>query len=161
MSPGPGGTAGLMKSECLVMFTLGERRLALPLSAVERVVHAVEITALPEAPASVLGVINVQGQILPVFNLRRRFRMPERELELRDKLILARTARRMVALVVDDVTGVMECGEDEAVLPDAIVPGLEYLGGVIKRPDGMIFIHNLDKFLSLEEERLLSEVLST
>ena len=64
----------------IVVFALDDRRIALPLAAVERVVRAVEVTPLPKAPAVVLGAVNVQGNLVPVFHLRRRFRMPEREI---------------------------------------------------------------------------------
>ena len=75
-------------SQCVV-FTLDERFYAIRLSAVSRVVRAVEITPLPKAPPIVIGVINLGGRIIPVVNIRRRFRLPERELELTDQLIVA------------------------------------------------------------------------
>jgi purine-binding chemotaxis protein CheW len=62
----------------LVVFTLGQQRYGLPLSSVERAARIVEITPLPNAPEIVLGVINVQGRLMPVVNLRHRFRLPER-----------------------------------------------------------------------------------
>ena len=58
----------------IVVFALDEPRYALPLSAVERVVRAVEITPLPKAPEIVLGVINMQGQVVPAVDIRKRFR---------------------------------------------------------------------------------------
>jgi len=76
----------------LVVFTLDEQRYALRLSAVERIVRVVEVPPLPKAPEIVLGIVNVQGRVLPVVNIRRRFRLPEREAGLRDQLILALTS---------------------------------------------------------------------
>ena len=52
----------------LVVFRLDERRYALPLAVVERVVRAVDVTPLPKAPPMVLGVIDVHGRVLPVLN---------------------------------------------------------------------------------------------
>jgi purine-binding chemotaxis protein CheW len=145
----------------IVVFALDDRRIALPLAAVERVVRAVEVTPLPKAPAVVLGAVNVQGNLVPVFHLRRRFGMPEREIETGDHLILARTARRTVALPVDSVAGVAACADADVVPPDAIASGIEYVAGVVKRPDGMIFIHDPDTFLSLDEARQLEEALAS
>lgn len=139
----------------LVVFTLDECRYALPLSAVERAVRMVEITLLPKAPGIVLGVVNLQGRIIPVLNIRQRFRLPERDTGVSDQLLIARTPRRTVALAVDTVSAVIDQSPQEAVAPSMIVPGLEYLAGVMKRDDGMLFIHNLDQFLSLEEEEAL------
>jgi purine-binding chemotaxis protein CheW len=147
------------RSRQIVAFALDGQRFAVSLSAVECVVRAVEITPLPKAPAIVLGVIDFHGQVLPVFNLRRRFRLPEREIDLNDHIIIARTSHRTVALVVDAVHGVTECAEDEIVTADAIVPGLEYVAGVVKRPDGMIFIHDLEEFLSFAEAQQLEGAL--
>ena len=144
----------------MVTFELDGQKYALHLSAVQFVVRAVEITPLPKAPESVAGIINFQGQVVPVFNLRRRFRLPERELQLDAHIILARTARRLVALVVDAVGGVVECAAGETVPADAVVPGTEYVAGVVKRPDGLILIHDLDRFLSVDEAAQLEEALA-
>lgn len=143
----------------LVVFTLDEQRYALRLETVERIVRLVEVTPLPKAPEIILGVVNVQGRVLPVANLRKRFRLPEREAELRDQMILARTSRRSVALVVDAVGGVVERKKEDVIPAESIVPGTEYVDGVVKLTDGLILIHDLDRFLSLEEEKKLGRVL--
>ncbi len=77
-------------SDQYVVFGLDEHSFALRLSAVVRVVRAVEVTPLPRAPEIVLGVINVQGRITPVFDVRKRFRLPAREISLSDQFIIAR-----------------------------------------------------------------------
>jgi len=128
-----------------------ELRVALPLSFVERVVRAVYLTPLPGAPEIVLGVVNLAGRIIPAVNMRRRFRLPEREIALTDQLVIAHTARRSVALVTDTVDGISEYAEPDIVDAETILPGLEYIEGVVKLGDGLVLIHNLDRFLSLEE----------
>ncbi|MCJ7579526.1 MAG: chemotaxis protein CheW, partial [Candidatus Aminicenantes bacterium] len=133
----------------LVLFTLDEQRYALHLHAVTRVVRIVEITPLPKTPEIVRGVVNVQGQVIPVVNIRKRFRLPERELELSDQLIIANTTRRSVALVVDAVEGVMELSGQNKIPAEEILSGTEYIEGVIKLKDGLVLIHDVDKFLSL------------
>lgn len=141
--------------ERLVVFALGDQRYALPLSAVERIVRAVAVTCLPQAPDIVLGIVNVQGRLIPVINLRRRFRLAEHEIALSDQMVIAHTARRPVALVVDAVIGVIEFAERETVAGQELLPELRYVEGVVKLDDGLILIHDLDKFLSLEEEAAL------
>ena len=132
---------------------------AVNLAAVERIVHIVEVAPLPRAPEIVLGVINFSGRIIPVVDLRRRFRLPEKEAGLYDYLIIARTSKRQLAFSVDRVTGVLEYPETEVTAADRIVPGLEYLAGVLKLKDGLIFIHDLERFLSLDEEKSLNRAL--
>jgi len=145
----------------IVVVTLGDRRYGLPLSAVERIVRVVDVTSLPKGPDIVIGLVNVQGRVIPVINVRRRFHLPEREIVLTDQMVIARTTRRSVALVVDSVTGVLEYSEHEAVEAQDVLPGLQYVEGVVKLDDGLILVHNLDKFLSLEEEAVLDRVLET
>ncbi|MHB8255543.1 MAG: chemotaxis protein CheW, partial [Acidiferrobacter sp.] len=108
----------------------------------------------------IAGVINVQGQVIPVINIRRRFRLPEREMALSDHMIVARTARRKVALLVDGAMGVIELSQDQVVRSPFILPDMEYVEGVVKLEDGLILIHNLDTFLALEEEKALDYALS-
>jgi purine-binding chemotaxis protein CheW len=142
-----------------VVFTLDESRYALELSAVERTVRMVELTPLPHAPAIVAGVINAEGRIIPVLNIRKRFNLPERGIRVSDQLLIARTARRTVALIVDGVSGLIERPGQDMTRPDEIVPGIEYVAGVIRLADGMALIHNLNDFLSLGEEDALSAAL--
>ena len=138
-----------------VAFTLDEGHYALDLSAVERIIQTVEVTLLPEAPDIVLGVINIHGKIIPVVNIRRRFHLPEKDIEPTNRLIIAHTLKRTVALVVDVVLGVIETPEDKVIKADTVLPGMDYVQGVVKMEDGMILIHDLNKFLSLEEEKTL------
>ena len=143
----------------LVIFTLDESRFALQLAAVERVVRVVEITPLPKAPHIVLGIIDVQGGIIPVIDVRKRFRFPKRETQLNDQLIIARTVKRTVALLADDVTGVMACPVERIVEAEKVVSGMAFVAGIVKIDEGMILIHDLDTFLSLDEENSLDDAL--
>ena len=142
-----------------VVFRLEQTRYALALAAVERIVRAVAITPLPKAPPIVLGVIDVEGQILPVLNLRRRFRLPEREMGPSDQFIIARTVPRTVTLCIDAAEGVIERPTHTIVQPDSIVPGLDHLQGVIQLEDGLVLIHDLEQFLALDEARALDKAL--
>ena len=144
----------------LVVFALDDQRYALDLSAVERIISAAEVTPLPKAPDIIVGVINVWGAIVPVVNIRRRFRLPERELSIADRMIVARTPRRAVGLIVDTVTGIVEIAEQDVIRAESIIPGTSYLEGVVKVEDGIVLIHDLDKFLSLDEEQTLDAALS-
>jgi purine-binding chemotaxis protein CheW len=53
----------------------------------------------------------------------------------------------------------MERSPAEIVEPAGVVPGMEYVKGLVKFADGMIFVHDLDAFLSLEEENLLEKAI--
>jgi purine-binding chemotaxis protein CheW len=144
----------------LVIFRLDALRFAVALDAVERFVRAVEITDLPQAPESVQGVIDVAGRVLPVFNLRKRLGLRERRVEPDDLFLIARSAGREVVLVVDESLGVTELSEFEASGRDEILPGLEHFRGVARLNDGLVLIHDIERFLSIDEARALDEAMS-
>lgn len=144
----------------ILLFTMGEPRYALNLSVVERVVQAVEIMPLPKAPPLVLGVINVQGQIIPVVDIRECFGMAAREITLSDQFILARTSKRRVAVVADAVSGIHELTDGQLVPADEVLPGAEFIRGVAKLDDALVLICDLDQILTLEAERVLDATLA-
>ena len=145
----------------LVVFRLDGQRYALPLGAVDRIVHAVEVTPLPGAPAIVLGAIDAAGCVLPVLCMRRRLGLPERDISPADQFLIARTKRRAVALMIDEAQGVSRCEPSAVVGSDRIVPGFEHFEGVVRLDDGLLLIHDLEKFLSLDEARTLDEAMES
>lgn len=143
-----------------VVFGLDQGRYALALTAVERIVRAVHVTPLPLAPPVVLGVIDVEGRVLPVFSVRDRFRLPPRAIDPADQFLIARTAQGTVALAIDAAQGVLE--RPAATLIDAatIAPNLPHIRGVIALEDGLVLIHDLEQFLSPDETRALNEAMN-
>lgn len=144
----------------LVLFTLEHQQYALRLNVVDQVVRAVSISPLPNAPDIVDGVVNVRGRIVPVINMRRRFRLPEREIALTDQFIIAHTRQRQVCLVADTILDVADFPEQSIAPADSILHGMELLEGVVKLQDGPVLIHDLDSFLSLDEENSLTRSLA-
>ena len=142
-----------------VVFELCGQRFALPLGAVERIVRAVEILPLPGAPDVVLGAINVGGFVVPVFCVRRRFGLQNSEISPEQQLLLARTAARTVAMVIDQAVDVIECASHDIVPAGTIVHGLDGFQGVAALANGMVLIHDLEKFLSGAEAAQLAHAL--
>jgi len=145
----------------LVVFTLQEQLYAVRLAAVTRIVRVAEITALPCAPDIVLGVINIQGSIVPVVDLRKRFGLEWRDVELADHLIIARTSLRPVALLVAAVVGVIDVAQSQVIAAAGILSDTTYVEGVLKLDDGLVLIHDLDTFLSPLEDTKLSQALGS
>ncbi len=146
-------------SDTLLVFTLSEQRCALALSDVERIVHVVEITPLPKAPEIVMGLVNVRGRAIPVLNIRKLFNLPEVGIALSDQMIIARTSRRTVAILVDNAVGVVDYRQEDITPAEDLFRGIGYLKGVAKLKDGMAYIYDLDSFLSLDEEAILDRIL--
>lgn len=126
----------------IVLFTLDGQPYGVPLATVERVVRMVEVTAMPGAPEFVRGVINVQGRIVPVIDLRRRFGFATRPPELCDQLVIFGGSHTGggFAIMVDGTGGVRECREKEVAEVGEILPGLPFLAGVAKFADGIVLI---------------------
>lgn len=138
----------------LVVFRVGGQRHALRMSVVERVTPAAEVTPLPGAPAAVLGAIDIGGTIVPVFSLRRRLGLRDLAMRLTDVFLIARTASRSVALLVDEVQAV-RAAPVPAVDAATIAPGLRTVQGLVPLDGGLLLIHDLERFLSPEDERVL------
>ncbi len=143
----------------LLGFALDDWYCALELSTVERTCRAVAITPLPAAPEIVMGIVNVSGVIIPVADIRLRFGLPAKVLTPDDLFIIAHASGRLVVLIVDDVTGVIECAGQDITLATDIVPGMKHVGGVAWLKDGMILIHDLAHFLLLKEKAELEQAL--
>lgn len=145
-----------MGEQALLVFALEQQRYALSLKQVQRVIRAVAVTSLPQAPKIVAGIINLAGTAIPVINLRLRFNYPLRPVRLKDHFVIADTGRRTVALQVDEAKTVIK---KEVRCSSEVLPNLEHISGVIELEDGIILIQNLDQLLSLEEEALIDKAL--
>ena len=142
-----------------VVFGLDGQRYGLHLTTVERVLPMVAVSPLPKAPAIALGVVNFHGVVVPVLDIRRRLGFPLRDYDLTAHLLVARTSRRRVAVPVDQVFGVSEIIAEAVMPPDTVLPGMAHVAGIVALPDGLLFVHDLDTFLSLDEGRQLAEAL--
>jgi purine-binding chemotaxis protein CheW len=146
------------RSAHVVLFRAGSYRGALPITSVQRVLAAVEVVPLPNAPASVRGAINVRGQIVPVLDLRVRLGLPPQDIQPHNRLLLAHTTRRLVALLVDTVEEVVALeGESLELRHDfaGLMPELPAVSGAALLGDELILIYDLETFLSpAEAERL-------
>ncbi len=147
----------------LLVFTISEQRCALPLSNIDRVVRMVEVRPLPKAPGIVAGLINVRGRAMPVLDIRKLFRLPdggpEKGNNLSGQLIIARTSSRPVAILIDSSVGVMDFRNEDVVGSEDLFPGIGHLAGVAKLKDGIVYIYDIDRFLSIEEGTVLDRLL--
>jgi purine-binding chemotaxis protein CheW len=100
-----------------------------------------------------------KAHILPVFNVRRRFNLPERPLEPTDQFLIARAGRRTVVLVIDAALGVIEQPVTAMIEAARLVPDLAHIRGVIRLQEGLVLIQNLEQFLSPDEASALDQAM--
>jgi purine-binding chemotaxis protein CheW len=143
----------------LLVFAVAGQRFALPIEDVQEIVRAVTITRLPKAPAIVEGVINVRGRIVPLLDIRSRFRLGSRTPRPTDHFVLASAAGRKVAVRVDAAEEFVDIPTNDVVASDGPLSDMGYVAGVAKLPDGLILIHDLHSFLSEAESLALDESL--
>ena len=139
----------------LLLLTVDGQNYALHLEAVDRVLSMVEVTPLPGAPDAVEGVINIYGELIPVVSIRRRLGLTHRAAGVSDSLVVARARTRRIAIIAESVLGVVERPTDAVVSTGNIADGIEHIEGVLKTRDGLVLIHDLDRFFSPEEEQSL------
>lgn len=144
----------------VLVFTLEGHRYALPLEDVCELVRAVRLTPLPRAPSVVEGLLNLRGELLPVLDMRRRFRLPARPLSSADHLVVAQAGPRRVSLRVDRAEGLLSLEAGQWDMAPGELPGVGYVAGALKLPDGLVLLHDLRTFLSEAEALELEEALA-
>jgi purine-binding chemotaxis protein CheW len=144
----------------LVEFLLNDQRFALDLATVERVLPALELTCLPNAPNVILGVFCFHGRIIPVADLRRRLGLAPRDIVPQQHIIVARAAARTLGIVVDLVRGVIEIDNRDTVPAEVIVGPLQHITGIARTAEGLLLIHDLATVLRWDEAAALDDALA-
>jgi purine-binding chemotaxis protein CheW len=144
----------------IVAFALDDQQFGLSLSSVERIVRAVEITPLPDSPAHILGIINVEGQVMPVLNTRKWLGLPEREIELQDVFVIVSVNGHSMALVADEVKPVTEVPLNEVVDSHEVVRSSGSVQKIAKVEDGLLMVLTAERAISVEELRQLDSVMT-
>jgi purine-binding chemotaxis protein CheW len=91
----------------LCTFRVGEEKYALDLRRVEEIIRPPRLARIPRGPASIEGVFNLRGAILPIVDLRKRFGLTAPDLGAKAKCIVCRVAQDRVAILVDGGTEVV------------------------------------------------------
>lgn len=141
----------------IIVFFVSGLRFGIRLSETIKIIRAVEITPVPNGPAYLCGIIDIHGVIVPVINMQIRTGFPDRPTQVSDRFIIANAAKRIIALRVDEVTEILQNGENEFLNADLISPDLE-LHGIIRSNDGLILIYDLETFLTSDELNFLDKL---
>ena len=147
----------------IVGFRIGRESFGVPISLVHEIVRIPEITAVPESPDFVEGVINLRGKIVPVVDLRKRFGENEIKPTKKNRILVAEVETKMVGLIVDSASEVMKIPEGEVEKPPNIFEEgeLNYVTGVGKLHGRLIILVDLTRVLQKGELRRLGEVVDS
>ncbi len=93
-------------------FSLGREEFAIQVLSVREIMGIQEITAVPETPGYVKGVLNLRGKVVPVMDLRMKFDLPELDYTERTCIIVAQIegpdGKLLIGIIVDGVSEVLK-----------------------------------------------------
>lgn len=150
------------KVQQIVGFRVGKENFGVPIDIVHEIVPMTEITAVPDSPAYVEGVINLRGRIIPVVDLRKRFGeavQPNR----RNRIMVAELDAHRVGLVVDAANEVLKIDPELIEPPPNVFEqgDLNYVTGVGKLSGKLVILIDLAKILQRGELRRISDLAET
>jgi len=143
-----------------VLFHLDDTEFAVPIEQVVRVVPLTKSTRVPRAPAFLEGVINLHGDIVPVVDLKKRFRLTPSPYDEEARIIVVQVDGEHLGLIVDAVAEILWLPTAAINPPPAIVADINgvYLTGVATQEDRLFVILDLSRVLSPEEITELEEL---
>ena len=137
----------------LVGFRLDNEDYAIAITKIQEIILMKPITRIPQVPDFIEGLINLRGSVIPIVNLRKRFGLPNREVDDETRTIVVNVHEKTVGCVVDAVTQVMRINRDQIQPPPlgALAVNHQYLAGLAKLDDRLMIILDIDKLFEAEE----------
>jgi purine-binding chemotaxis protein CheW len=138
-------------------FTLGSEEYGIDILKVQEIRGYEKVTALPQSPAYLKGIVNLRGIIVPVIDLRVKFGLPDPRYDAFTVVIILRIAQRVIGIVVDGVSDVVQltAAEIRAAPSLGSLVDSSYLAGLATQNERMILLMDIEKFLSSGEMNLL------
>lgn len=147
------------ESTHLVVFVLGRQRFAVSVAHVLCVVAVAQWTPVAGAPDIVLGILDFHGEVIAVLDPGQRLAGSGQPVSLADQLMIVRTHRRTVALLVNETLGVIERGASAVCPLGPMELGGGRFDGATTLDDGLVLIHDIEKFMSPHEAQALEQVI--
>ncbi len=147
----------------VVGLRVGRETFGLPIAMVREIVRVPEITAVPNAPDYIEGVINLRGRIIPIVDLRKRFGEKEIRPHKKNRIVVVEMDDRLVGLIVNSASEVLKIPPSEIEPPHSLFQEgeLDYVIGVGKLQGRLVILLDLQKVLRRGELRRLEEVVNT
>jgi purine-binding chemotaxis protein CheW len=141
-------------------FSLGNEFYGIEIRYVTEIVGMQPITEVPELPEYIRGIINLRGKIIPVMDVRLRFKKTLREYNDRTCIIVIDVKDIAIGLIIDSVSEVISIPEADIVAPPGASQGLsnKYIKGIGKVGNEVKLILDCDKLLNDEETENLSKL---
>jgi purine-binding chemotaxis protein CheW len=153
----------MAKDVQIVGFRVGNETFGVPIALVHEIVRVPDITAVPEAPNCVEGVINLRGKIISVVDLRKRFGEKEISAAKKNRILVAEFDGKLVGLIVDAASEVLKIAPSDIEPPPNVFDesDVNYVTGVGKLNGRLVIMVDLSKILRGGELKRLSEFAAT
>jgi len=144
----------------VVIFRVGGQEFAFNVFHVQRILRWEAPAPLPKAPPFLEGILQVQGAVVPVIDLRKRFELRDAQLREETRTVVIELDGLTVAVVVDAVLEVRRVPADAVAPPPPMVRGLaaEYIQGIITVQQRTILLLQTAKLLTSAERIELEAV---
>ena len=144
-----------------VIFRLDHEEYGLNIMQVNGIEKHQEVVKVPNSPKYIEGIINLRGEVLPIYSLRKKFNLEPKETDDETKIIVVNTNDMMIGFVVDSVSEILQIEEETIEQAPKIVTGInrKYIKSVAKQEGRMIILIDIDLIVSDEEKAELEEVI--
>ena len=140
-------------------FDLGEETYGIEIRYVTEIIGMQSITGVPDMPSYLRGIINLRGRIIPVLDMRARFKKLLQEYNDRTCIIIVDIREISVGLIVDQVTEVLNIDDNSIELPPDGRTGFSnrFIKGIGKVGENIKLLINTDRILTIEEYNALQD----
>lgn len=141
-------------------FNLGSEVYGLDIKYVTEIIGVQAITEVPELPEYIRGIINLRGKIIPVMDVRLRFRKPYREYNDRTCIVVVDIMDISVGLIVDTVSEVITILDQDIVPPPDVNRGAgnRYIKGIGKVGSEVKLLLDCSRLLNDEDVESLENI---
>lgn len=140
-------------------FTIGNEFYGLEIACVTEIIGLQPITEVPELPEYIRGIINLRGKIIPVMDIRLRFKKPFREYNDRTCVIVIEIKDTSVGLIVDSVSEVLSIRDEDIVPPNELKAAQNrYIKGIGKVGGDIKMLLDCDRLLHDDELKTLGQM---
>ena len=138
-------------------FTLGDEEYGVDILKVQEIRGYDTVTKIPDAPDYLKGVINLRGTIVPVVDLRIKFKLAKAEYNSFTVMIILNIAKRVVGIVVDGVSDVMQLSDAQIRPPPELNAGetSNFITGLGTFDNRMLILVDIEKLLRSQDMALL------
>ena len=134
----------------IVGFQVGRETYGVPITSLHEIVRVPDITAVPDAPDYLEGVINLRGKIVSVMDLRKRFGQQQVAIKKQNRILVVEHAGRLAGLIVDSASEVLKIPGDAVEAPPTVFQegGLNCVTGLGKVKGRLIVLLDMSKLLA-------------